>query len=412
MRGRRPARRDLAARRRQGQPDRPDPGAGQGRAAAAAPGSSSGSGSPASTRPGRPRSTGVRTDRGRRRGRGRRQLRRPVGARPLGDLAGVTVPLHSAEHFYVVTEPGRGRAPGPADPARPGRLDLLQGGGRRPGGRRLRARGQAVGRARRDPVPVRVPAARGGLGPLLGADGRARCTGSRRSRETGIRKFYNGPESFTPGQPVPARARRPELRGFFVGAGFNSVGIASAGGAGRALAEWVVEGEPTIGPGRRSTSAGSRRSTATTGGCATGSAEVLGLHYAVPWPNRELETARPFRCSPLHDRLGRARRVLRLARWAGSGPTSSRPPGEDPALDYTWGKPRWLPWSAAEQRATRSGGGGLRPDVVLASTSSPGRTRSAALQWVCAADVDVPVGPVVYTRAAQRGAAPTSPTSP
>ena len=152
MARRRPARRALAARRRQGQPDRPDHGAGQGRPAAAAPGSSSGSGSPASTStdgPAGPRVTGVAHRTGAT-SRPRWSSTAPAsGPRRSADQVGVTVPLHSAEHFYVVTDAARGRAPGPADPARPRRLDLLQGGGRRPRGGRLRAGGQAVALAGR-----------------------------------------------------------------------------------------------------------------------------------------------------------------------------------------------------------------------------------------------------------------------
>ena len=120
--------------------------------------------------------------------------------------------------------------------------------------------------------------------------------------ETGIRKFYNGPESFTPdNQCVLGEA--PGVRAFFVGAGFNSVGIASAGGAGRALAEWIVEGEPTmdlvgVDIRRFASFHGNNR------WLRDRVAEILGLHYAVPWPNRELETARPFRRSPLHHQPG------------------------------------------------------------------------------------------------------------
>ena len=119
--------------------------------------------------------------------------------------------------------------------------------------------------------------------------------------ETGIRKFYNGPESFTPDNQFLLGAA-PELDGFYVGAGFNSVGIASAGGAGRALAEWIVEGEPTS----DLVGVDVRRFAAFHGDNAwlrSRVAEVLGLHYAVPWPNRELETGRPQRVSPLHEAL-------------------------------------------------------------------------------------------------------------
>src|SRR5206468_714222 len=122
--------------------------------------------------------------------------------------------------------------------------------------------------------------------------------------ETGIKKFYNGPESFTPDNQF-ILGEAPELRNFFVGAGFNSVGIASAGGAGRALAEWITEGEPSM----DLTAVDIRRFAAFNGNnqwLHDRVAEVLGLHYAVPWPNRELASARPFRRSPAYHLLAAA----------------------------------------------------------------------------------------------------------
>ena len=118
---------------------------------------------------------------------------------------------------------------------------------------------------------------------------------------TGIRKFYNGPESFTPDNQF-LLGEVPGLRGFFVGAGFNSVGIASAGGAGRALAEWVVEGAPTsdlVGVDVRRFAPYA----ADNDWLRSRVAEVLGLHYEIPWPLREPVTARDVRTSPLHERL-------------------------------------------------------------------------------------------------------------
>ena len=120
-------------------------------------------------------------------------------------------------------------------------------------------------------------------------------------QQTGLKKLFNGPESFTPDNQF-ILGEAPGLRGFFVGAGFNSVGIASGGGAGRALADWIVEGEPTS----DLTAVDIRRFApfnANNRWLRDRVGEVLGLHYAVPWPNRELATARPFRRSPLHHLL-------------------------------------------------------------------------------------------------------------
>src|ERR1700730_13443191 len=116
--------------------------------------------------------------------------------------------------------------------------------------------------------------------------------------DAGVRQMVNGPESFTPDNQF-ILGEAPEVRNFFVGAGFNSVGIASAGGAGRALAEWIIEGEP----GLDLSAVDIRRFAAFNGNnqwLHDRVGEVLGLHYAVPWPNRELATARPFRRSPAY----------------------------------------------------------------------------------------------------------------
>ena len=306
------------------------------------------------------------------------------GPRQVGAMAGVTVPLHSAEHFYVVTEHDRRRAPRPAGPARPRRLHLLQGGGRRPGRRRLRARGQAVGVARRDPVPVRVPAARGGLGPLRGPDGQ-RVLRIPALEETGIRSSTTARRA-SPPTTSSSSARRPSCANFFVGAGFNSVGIASAGGAGRALAEWIVDGEPTS----DLTGVDIRRFAPFNGNnrwLHDRVAEVLGLHYAIPWPNREMTTARPFRRSPLHHLLEAANANFG-SRMGWERANFFAPAGVDPAIEYTWGKPNWLPWSAAEQASTRTG------VTVFDQTSFSkylivGPDAEAALQWLCTADVAV-----------------------
>jgi 4-methylaminobutanoate oxidase (formaldehyde-forming) len=212
-------------------------------------------------------------------------------------------------------------------------------------------------------------------------------------RETGIKKFYNGPESFTPDNQF-ILGETPELKNFFVGAGFNSVGIASAGGAGRALAEWIVNGEPTS----DLTAVDIRRFApfnANPQWLHDRVAEVLGLHYAIPWPNRELATARPFRRSPVHHLLEDQGAVFG-SKMGWERANVFAPPGTRPDLDYTWGKPKWIEWSAIEQRAARRA-------VALFDQSSfgkvlvTGRDAEALLQRVCTADVAVPAGRAVYT---------------
>ena len=165
-------------------------------------------------------------------------------AKALGDQVGVTVPLHSAEHFYVVTDAVEGCHPD---------LPIM----RDPDGWtyfKEEVGGLVVGGFEPDAKPWRSPddLPHPFEFQLLEEDWEHFSVLMDEAlvrvpslAETGIRKFYNGPESFTPDNQFLLGAA-PELDGYYVGAGFNSVGIASAGGAGRALAEWIVAGEPTM----------------------------------------------------------------------------------------------------------------------------------------------------------------------
>ncbi len=312
-------------------------------------------------------------------------------AKALGDLAGVTVPLHSAEHFYVVTEAVPGTHPD---------LPIM----RDPDGWtyfKEEVGGLVVGGFEPDAKPWRSPSDLPypfefqlleedweHFAPLM----EEAVTRIPALAETGIRKFYNGPEAFTPDNQF-VLGEAPGLRGYFVGAGFNSVGIASAGGAGRALAEWIVEGEPTS----DLVAVDVRRFAAFHGDEAwlrSRVAEILGLHYEVPWPLREPETGRPQRVSPLHERMA-SRGAVFGSRMGWERPLVFAPP-EAPAAPYTWGRPDWLPWCLEEQRATRE-----RVAVFDQTSFSlydvSGADAVSTLQWVCAADVDVPVGGCVYT---------------
>ncbi len=335
--------------------------------------------------------TGVRTDQG--------DIEAEVVVNCAGQWAhqiaaqiGVAVPLHSAEHFYVVTDQIEGVRPDLPILRDPDGYTYFKEevGGLVVGGFEPEAKPWVSP----DQIPhpfefqlldedwdhfqVLMDSAIERI-PVLG--------------DVGIRKFYNGPESFTPDNQF-ILGEAPSVRGFFVGAGFNSVGIASAGGAGRALAEWILEGEPTtdllavdirrFAPFQNDK--GYLRDRVT---------EVLGLHYAVPWPNREYDTARPLRTSPFHERL--------VAANAGFGSKMGweranffAPPGEDPSLAYSWGRQNWVPWSVAEQMSCREA------VAVFDQTSFSkyvvhGADAEAALQWICGNDVAVAPDRAVYT---------------
>jgi 4-methylaminobutanoate oxidase (formaldehyde-forming) len=308
-------------------------------------------------------------------------------AKALGDQVGVTVPLHSAEHFYVVTDQLDGVHPD---------LPIL----RDPDGY-IYVKEEVGGLVVGGFEPVAKPWVAPSEIPypfefqLLEEDWDhfsvlmdAALERIPALEHTGIRKFYNGPESFTPDNQF-LLGQAPGLAGYFVGAGFNSVGIASAGGAGRALAEWVAEGEPSM----DLTGVDVRRFSAYAADeswLRSRVAEILGLHYAVPWPNREPETARDVRLSPLHERTTAAGATF------GTRNGWERPLYFGPPLDYRWDKPAWLEHSASEHVACRTAVA-VFDQTSFSKYAVSGRDALRALQWVCAADVDVSVGQAVYT---------------
>ncbi|MEO9239929.1 MAG: FAD-dependent oxidoreductase, partial [Jatrophihabitantaceae bacterium] len=313
-------------------------------------------------------------------------------AKAVGALAGVNVPLYSAEHFYVVTEQLDGvhrDLPILRDPDGytyfKEEVGGLVVGGFEPEAKPWVAPDQL-------PYPFEFQ--------LLDEDWEhfSILMESALHRipaltDTGIKKFYNGPESFTPDNQF-ILGEAPELRNFYVGAGFNSVGIASAGGAGQALAEWVVNGEPTsdlaaVDIRRFASFYGNNQWLRDRVG------EVLGLHYATPWPNRELESARPFRRSPAYHLLTQAGACFG-SKMGWERANVFAPPGVEPRLDYSWGKPGWLAWSDAEQAATRTGVA-LYDQTSFGKLLVHGRDVERVLQWLCTADVAVEPGRTVYT---------------
>jgi glycine cleavage system aminomethyltransferase T/glycine/D-amino acid oxidase-like deaminating enzyme len=337
------------------------------------------------------RVTGVRTDRG--------DVEAEVvvncagqWAAQVGAMAGVGVPLHSAEHFYVVTDQVDGVHPDLPILRDPDGWTYVKEevGGLVVGGFEPEAKPWVSPHEIPHPFEFQLLEEDWEHFEVLMDSAVHRIPALR---ETGIRKFYNGPESFTPDNQF-LMGEAPGLRGFFVGAGFNSVGIASAGGAGQALAEWVVEGEPTS----DLVAVDIRRFARfhdNPGWLRERVAETLGLHYAVPWPNREHTSGRDLRLSPLHTRLA-DRGACFGSRMGWERPLFFAPSADRAVVDYTWDRPRWLTWSAAEQRATRSGVA-LFDQTSFSKYAVSGRDAAATLQWLCTADVDVEVGRVVYT---------------
>ncbi|MEM9577826.1 MAG: FAD-dependent oxidoreductase [Pseudomonadota bacterium] len=312
-------------------------------------------------------------------------------ARQIGLMCGVNVPLHSAEHMYIVTETMEGIKPDlPVLRDPDGYIYFKEEtGGLVMGGFEPEAKPWGM-----DGIPDKFEFS---LLPddweqfeILLENALIRVP---QMESAGVRKFYNGPESFTPDNNY-LLGEAPELKNFYVGAGFNSMGIASAGGAGRALAEWIVAGEATS-----DLFAVDIRRFADFNNNPTWLhdrvKETLGLHYAMPWPNRELDTARPFRRSALYDRLADKGAVFgskmgwERANWFA-------PEGTAAETVYSFGRQNWHDAVAAEHKAVREGVA-LFDQSSFAKLLVQGRDACAELNRICAANVDVAVGQTVYT---------------
>jgi 4-methylaminobutanoate oxidase (formaldehyde-forming) len=313
-------------------------------------------------------------------------------AKQVGAMCGVTVPLHSAEHFYVVTEQIDGvhrDLPVLRDPD--GYTYIKEEvGGLVVGGFEPEAKPWVAPDQLPYPFEFKLLDEDWDHFAILMDNAITRIPVLA---ETGIKMFYNGPESFTPDNQF-ILGQAPELRNFFVAAGFNSVGIASAGGAGRALAEWIVEGEPSL----DLSAVDIRRFAAFNGNnqwLHDRVSEVLGLHYAVPWPNRELDTARPFRRSPAYHLL-KAANACFGSKMGWERANFFAPPGERPVIEYAWGQQNWQPWSSAEQRAARTAVA-VFDQTSFSKYLLSGRDAERVLQWLCTNDVAVEAGRTVYT---------------
>ncbi|MDP5351868.1 MAG: FAD-dependent oxidoreductase, partial [Paracoccaceae bacterium] len=210
----------------------------------------------------------------------------------------------------------------------------------------------------------------------------------------GIHTFFNGPESFTPDDRYYL-GEAPELGGYFVAAGYNSVGIAGSGGAGMALAHWITEGEPPFDmwevdirraqPFQKNRRYLKERVT-----------ETLGLLYADHFPYRQFATARGVRRSPLHAHLATHGAVFgEMAGWERANWFAR--PDQKPEYAHSWGKQNWFENQKAEHMAVREGVG-LFDMTSFGKIRVEGRDACAFLQHLCANQMDVPVGKIVYTQ--------------
>ncbi|MGB0843828.1 MAG: GcvT family protein [Alphaproteobacteria bacterium] len=210
----------------------------------------------------------------------------------------------------------------------------------------------------------------------------------------GVKQLINGPESFTPdGNFILGEA--PEMDNVFIGAGFNAFGIASGGGAGMALAEWVAKGQPPYDLWGVDIRRFGRPHTDTEWVRAR-TMEAYGKHYTMAWPSEEHESGRPCRRSPLYDQLKNSGAVFgEKLGW--ERPNWFAQNGEEPKDRYTFERPNWHAPVGREHKAAREAAV-LFDQTSFAKFILKGPDAEAALQWISANRVDKPLGSIIYTQ--------------
>ncbi len=313
-------------------------------------------------------------------------------AREVGRMAGANVPLHAAEHFYIVTENFDGMVPGLPVLRDPDNCAYFK----EDAGKLLLGAFEPIAKPwGMEGIPddfsfTQLPDDFDHFEPILE-------TAMRRLpalENVGIQLFFNGPESFTPDDRF-LLGPTPEVENFYVAAGFNSTGIQSSGGAGKVLADWIVEGKPPM----DLWDVDIRRMIPFQGNAKylhDRTVEGLGLLYAMHWPFRQVETARGVRTSPLHDRL-KAKGACFGEAGGWERANWFAPQGVEPVYEYSYKRQNWFEHSASEHMAVRERVG-LLDQSSFAKFLLQGRDAEAVLNRVCANNVSVPVGKIVYTQ--------------
>ena len=314
-------------------------------------------------------------------------------ARQLGERNGVSIPLQASEHYYLITD----RIDG-LDPALPVFEDPASYGYYRPEGD-----GLMIGLFEPVCAPWKVdgipqdfsfgelPPDWERMGPYL-EKAMARVPVSL---ETGVRKFFCGPESFTP-DLLPVVGEAPEIKNYFVAAGMNSIGILTGGGLGRVIAHWITTGQPDVdvtgfnidrlqayqtNPQYR----------------AERTVESLGMVYAAHYPSRSMQSARGVKRSPIHDRLVANRAYFRdVSGWEGADWFA--PEGVKPEVtNLSWGRENWFDYWAAEHKAVRENVG-LMDMSFMAKFMIEGKDAGRVLDHLSANRVNDDAGRITYTQ--------------
>jgi glycine cleavage system T protein len=316
-------------------------------------------------------------------------------ARELGQMSGVTIPLHACEHFYLVTEaiPGLSRLPVLRVPDEcayykedAGKMML--------GAFEPVAKPWGMDGIREDFCFDQLPEDMDHFEPILEM-------GVNRMpilASAGIHTFFNGPESFTPDDRYYL-GEAPELGGYWVAAGYNSIGIVSSGGAGMALAQWINDGEAPfdlwevdirrVQPFQKNRRYLKERVS-----------ETLGLLYADHFPYRQVVTSRGVRRSPLHEHLMARSAVFgEVAGWERANWFARE--GQEREYRYSWKRQNWFDNQREEHLAVRNSVG-LFDMTSFGKIRIEGRDALTFLQRLCANDLDVAPGRIVYTQMLNR----------
>ena len=314
-------------------------------------------------------------------------------ARQFGELAGVTIANQAAEHYYLITEPIKDLPPNMPvleDPAAYGYY-REEGGGLMVGLFEPVCAPWKIEGIPQDFSFGELPPDWERMTPFLErAMSRVPITA-----EVGMKKFFCGPESFTPDlRPIVGEA--PELRGYFVAAGLNSIGVLTGGGIGRVLAHWITTGYPDVDvTGFNIDRLHSYQANPEYRRQRT--VESLGMVYKCHYPNMTLATARGVRKSPFHERLAEAGAYFKEVsgwespEWYGT-PGSKPDPGP-----LTWGRPSWFGRWEQEHHAARQ-------NVIVMDMSFmgkfmvQGRDAGRCLNRISGNQVDAASGVITYTQ--------------
>jgi 4-methylaminobutanoate oxidase (formaldehyde-forming) len=311
--------------------------------------------------------------------------------REVGKWAGVDVPLHAAEHFYIITEPIAGLTKDLPTLRDPGGYTYYREevGAILAGFFEPKAKPWGMKGIPDHEAFIRLPEDWAHLDVVFDAMAHRMPV----TENAGIHTFFNGPEAFTPDDAYHL-GEAPELKNFYIAAGFNSIGIQSSGGAGKVLAEWIVNGHPPMDlwdvdirrnmPFQNNHRYLHDRTT-----------EGLGLLYDMHWPFKQYKTSRGVRKTTLHDRLVALNACFGTAAgW--ERPNWFAPEGVEPKYEYSYGRQNWFDYSGEEHKATRETVG-LFDQSAFAKYRVEGRDALPFLNRVCGNQIDMPIGKVAYT---------------